>query len=98
MRRPRDRDALLVGRVVANHGRDATIADEAGRRLRCRMQGRRLAVVCGDRVRWLSADGQSSTTSLVLTPIALSCSAVTSPAALWFENEESQSTTTSSLR
>jgi ribosome biogenesis GTPase / thiamine phosphate phosphatase len=42
----------LAGRVVASHGRDATVVDDAGRRVHCRLQGRRLAVVCGDRVRW----------------------------------------------
>jgi ribosome biogenesis GTPase / thiamine phosphate phosphatase len=46
---------LLAGRVVASHGRDATVADEAGRRIHCRLQGRRLAVVCGDRVHWSPA-------------------------------------------
>ncbi|HEY7753702.1 MAG TPA: ribosome small subunit-dependent GTPase A [Steroidobacteraceae bacterium] len=40
------------GRVVASHGRDALVEDDAGGRVRCRLQGRRLAVVCGDRVRW----------------------------------------------
>lgn len=43
------------GRVVASHGRDALIEDAAGHRVRCRLQGRRLAVVCGDRVRWTPA-------------------------------------------
>jgi ribosome biogenesis GTPase len=46
---------LLAGRVVASHGRDATVVDDAGRRVHCRLQGRRLAVVCGDRVRWSPA-------------------------------------------
>jgi len=46
---------LLAGRVVASHGRDAVIVDETGRRIHCRLQGRRLAVVCGDRVRWSPA-------------------------------------------
>jgi ribosome biogenesis GTPase len=46
---------LLAGRVVASHGRDATVADDAGVRFHCRLQGRRLAVVCGDRVRWSRA-------------------------------------------
>ncbi|MEX0734998.1 MAG: ribosome small subunit-dependent GTPase A [Steroidobacteraceae bacterium] len=40
------------GRVVASHGRDASVLDDTGRRVHCRLQGRRLAVVCGDRVRW----------------------------------------------
>jgi len=46
---------LLSGRVVASHGRDATIADDAGAQVRCRLRGRKLAVVCGDRVRWSPA-------------------------------------------
>jgi ribosome biogenesis GTPase len=44
------------GRVVASHGRDASVLDErSGRAVHCRLQGRRLAVVCGDRVRWSEA-------------------------------------------
>jgi ribosome biogenesis GTPase len=46
---------LRPGRVVASHGRDAVVLDDAGRRIHCRLQGRRLAVVCGDRVRWTPA-------------------------------------------
>jgi len=45
----------LEGRVVASHGRDAVVVDSDGSRVHCRLQGRRLAVVCGDRVRWHSA-------------------------------------------
>lgn len=45
----------LAGRVVASHGRDATVVADDGGRVHCRLQGRRLAVVCGDRVRWLPA-------------------------------------------
>jgi ribosome biogenesis GTPase / thiamine phosphate phosphatase len=55
MRRGRERESLLAGRVIASHGRDATVADEAGRRVHCRLQGRRLAAVCGDRVQWTPA-------------------------------------------
>lgn len=44
--------ALRDGRVVVSHGRDANLVDQCGRRVHCRLQGRRLAVVCGDRVRW----------------------------------------------
>jgi len=46
---------VVAGRVVASHGRDATVVDDAGRRVHCRLQGRRLAVVCGDRVHWSPA-------------------------------------------
>ena len=44
-----------TGRVVASHGRDAVVADDAGKRVHCRLQGRRLSVVCGDRVLWSPA-------------------------------------------
>jgi ribosome biogenesis GTPase len=43
------------GRVVASHGRDAMVIGADGSRVHCRLQGRRLAAVCGDRVRWLAA-------------------------------------------
>ena len=46
---------VVAGRVVASHGRDATVVDDAGQRVHCRLQGRRLAVVCGDRVHWSPA-------------------------------------------
>jgi ribosome biogenesis GTPase / thiamine phosphate phosphatase len=52
---------LLTGRVVASHGRDATVADDSGGRVHCRLQGRRLAVVCGDRVHWRSTDTEGGT-------------------------------------
>jgi ribosome biogenesis GTPase len=45
----------LEGRVVASHGRDAIVLEEHGGRVHCRLHGRRLAVVCGDRVRWRPA-------------------------------------------
>jgi ribosome biogenesis GTPase len=44
-----------AGRVVASHGRDATVVGDDGSRVHCRLHGRRLAVVCGDRVRWHAA-------------------------------------------
>ncbi len=46
----------LDGRVVASHGRDAAVQDRCGRRIHCRLQARRLTVVCGDRVRWVPAN------------------------------------------
>lgn len=48
--------APRAGRVVSSHGRDALVEDESGGRIHCRLQGRRLAVVCGDRVRWSPAE------------------------------------------
>ena len=53
--------ALRTGRVVASHGRDATVADDAGSRVHCRLQGRRLAVVCGDLVHWRSTNTEGGT-------------------------------------
>ena len=50
-----DAARLFAGRVVASHGRDAAVVDESGCRVHCRLHGRRLAVVCGDRVRWTPA-------------------------------------------
>jgi ribosome biogenesis GTPase len=44
--------SLLAGRVIASHGRDATVLGEHGERVHCRLHGRRLEVVCGDHVRW----------------------------------------------
>ena len=48
------------GRVVSSHGRDAVIEDVARHRIRCRLRGRRLAAVCGDRVRWTAMDGEGA--------------------------------------
>jgi len=56
---------LLTGRVVASHGRDASIEDDSGRRVHCRLQGRRLAVVCGDHVRWSLASTEGGTGVIV---------------------------------
>lgn len=51
---------LRQGRVVSNHGRDAVIEDGAHRRIRCRLRGRRLAVVCGDHVRWVAQHSEGA--------------------------------------
>ena len=53
--------AAREGRVVASHGRDAVVVDEAGLRVHCRLQGRRLSVVCGDRVHWSPATTEGGT-------------------------------------
>lgn len=55
----------LAGRVVASHGRDATVVADDGVRVHCRLQGRRLAVVCGDRVHWRRADTEGGTGVIV---------------------------------
>lgn len=49
--------ALAAGRVVASHGRQLVVEDGAGRRLPCRLHGRRLSAVCGDEARWGHAHG-----------------------------------------
>ena len=49
-----------VGRVVSSHGRDAVVEDATRRRIHCRLQGRRLSVVCGDNVRWIEADTEGA--------------------------------------
>ena len=55
MKRVPKAGSVLEGRVVASHGRDASVADPSGRQVHCRLQGRRLAIVCGDRVLWTPA-------------------------------------------
>jgi ribosome biogenesis GTPase len=65
--------AACEGRVIASHGRDAIVAGESGERIHCRLQGRRLAVVCGDRVRWRAAttEGGSGVITAVLPRVRL---------------------------
>ena len=56
---------MLVGRVVASHGRDAVVVGSDGGRVHCRLQGRRLAVVCGDRVHWQSTSTEGGSGVIV---------------------------------
>jgi ribosome biogenesis GTPase len=59
-RTPAEAVSLVDGRVVASHGRRVDVEDHAGRRFACSLHGRRLAVVCGDEVRWSpTAAGES---------------------------------------
>jgi ribosome biogenesis GTPase len=51
---------IVPGRIVASHGRRVLLEDEAGRRLPCRLYGRDLKVVCGDRVRWRPAEAEGA--------------------------------------
>jgi ribosome biogenesis GTPase len=44
--------APQTGRVVANHGRHVEVEAADGRRIPCRLHGRKLQVVCGDWVTW----------------------------------------------
>lgn len=48
----RESPALTDGRVVESHGQQVVVEDLSGRRVACRLHGRKLAVVCGDDVRW----------------------------------------------
>lgn len=45
-----------AGRIVAAHGRRVVVEDADGTQHPCRLFGRRLDVVCGDRVRWVEED------------------------------------------
>ncbi len=49
-----------AGRVVAAHGRRVVVEDDSGGRRSCRMYGRRLRAVCGDRVRWVAEDAEGA--------------------------------------
>ena len=60
MKHEADAGPARHGRVIASHGRDAVVLDDAGQAVPCRLQGRRLAVVCGDRVRWIRARGEGA--------------------------------------
>ena len=52
-RAPKAPADLVDGRVVARHGHhQVEVEDAAGRRVPCRLHGRKLVVVCGDGVRW----------------------------------------------
>ncbi len=61
MPRPESQPAdTAPGRIVASHGRRVLLEDSAGRRLPCRLFGRDLKVVCGDRVRWRPAEAEGA--------------------------------------
>jgi ribosome biogenesis GTPase len=53
--------ATREGRVVSSHGHNAVVEDSSRRRVHCGLRGRRLAVVCGDIVRWLATDPDGAT-------------------------------------
>jgi ribosome biogenesis GTPase len=54
------REHTRAGRIVAAHGRRVVIEDERGSQHPCRLFGRRLEVVCGDRVRWVEEDTEGA--------------------------------------
>lgn len=49
-------DTQHAGLIVASFGRQAVVEDEQRERFNCRMKGRKLRPVCGDRVRWQTLD------------------------------------------
>jgi ribosome biogenesis GTPase / thiamine phosphate phosphatase len=49
-----------AGRIVASHGHRVVLEDEAGQRLPCRLYGRDLQAVCGDRVTWVPASAEGA--------------------------------------
>jgi ribosome biogenesis GTPase len=55
-----------VGRVVANHGRHVEVQDLDGRRVLCRLHGRKLLVVCGDEVEWAPENSEVGLVHAVL--------------------------------
>jgi ribosome biogenesis GTPase len=58
-----------IGLVVASHGRQLDVEDEAGTRHACRLHGRDLRVVCGDRVGFgYAAAGDAQATVYELLP------------------------------
>jgi len=59
-RRPTRHADTRAGRIVAAHGRRVVVEDESGRTWPCRLFGRRLDLVCGDRVRWVEEDTEGA--------------------------------------
>jgi len=49
------------GRIVSAHGRRVVVENAAGLSHACRLFGRRLQVVCGDRVNWIEEDAEGAT-------------------------------------
>ena len=62
---PQSAESLLDGRVVASHGRHVVVEDAEGIRHGCRLFGRRLSPVCGDRVAW-SLEAAEGATGMVV--------------------------------
>ena len=58
---PTDADAALqAGLVVSSHGRHCVVETAAGGRVICHPRGKKLAVVVGDRVRWLPSQDEGT--------------------------------------
>ena len=60
MKAPAHDGPTRAGRVISSHGRDAVVLDDEGLRIHCRLQGRKLSVVCGDGVRFRLAQGEGA--------------------------------------
>ena len=54
-------DRERPGRIVSAHGRRVVVEDAAGKSHACRLFGRRLQIVCGDRVSWVAEDAEGAT-------------------------------------
>ena len=60
-RAPAPADARLrEGLVVSAHGRHCVVETPAGERVICHPRGKKLAVVVGDRVRWLPSQDEGT--------------------------------------
>ena len=53
-------DALRPGLVVSSHGRHCVVETPGGERVICHPRGKKLAVVVGDRVRWLPSQDEGT--------------------------------------
>ena len=61
MTRPTPRqEQARAGRIVTAHGRRVLVEDDSGSRHPCRLFGRRLDLVCGDRVRWVEEETEGA--------------------------------------
>jgi ribosome biogenesis GTPase len=58
-RTPRHAQAR-TGRIVAAHGRRVVVEDDDGSQRPCRLFGRRLDAVCGDRVHWVEEETEGA--------------------------------------
>jgi ribosome biogenesis GTPase len=58
---PHAPDRELTGRIISAHGRRVVVEDAGGNSHPCRLFGRRLHAVCGDRVTWVKEDAEGAT-------------------------------------
>lgn len=57
--RPASDTGRLEGRTIASFGRHLLVEDDDGQQVKCVPRGRRLRVVCGDRVLWVPGEQDS---------------------------------------